>query len=258
LLQGAGAALLIAGVACGKVIRQREFRGNAVTSMPASKRPVRSDDAKTRLILAAEILFAKGGIEGVSLREIAAAAGQRNHHAVQYHFGIRDTLVQAVFDYRMDQMEAKRGEMLQAAREAQRLDDARTIMDIIFLPQLELIDAHGDHSYANFLCQYLLRNSDTEFGRFGGHLPPHIGEALTLLRARLHFLPDEVAQRRLVTACFMFLNILAAHTRDAAGQRIDHEFSATLDDTLNQIVVATCMPLSALPIDQDPKNVSRA
>src|SRR3546814_2836207 len=65
-----------------------------------------------------------------SLREIAAAAGQRNHHAVQYHFGIRDTLVQAVFDYRMDQMEAKRGEMLLAAREANRLDDARTIMDI--------------------------------------------------------------------------------------------------------------------------------
>src|SRR3546814_2536263 len=65
-------------------------------------------------------------------------------------------------------------------------------MDIICLPQLELIDAHGDHSYANFLCQYLLRNSDTEFGRFGGHLPPHIGEALALLRARLHFLPDDV------------------------------------------------------------------
>lgn len=229
-----------------------------MTSMPATQRKVRNDDAKTRLILAAETLFAKGGIEGVSLREIAAAAGQRNHHAVQYHFGIRDTLVQAVFDYRMDQMEAKRGEMLQAAREAGRLDDARTIMDIIFLPQLELIDAHGDHSYANFLCQYLLRNSDTEFGRFGGHLPPHIGEALALLRTRVHFLPDEVAQRRLITACFMFLNILAAHTRDAAGQRIDQKFTAALNDTLDQIVAATCMPLRASPVGQEPKNVSRA
>lgn len=257
MLQGDGASLWIARAASGKV-RNKRFQGDAVTSMPIRKRPARSDDAKTRLILAAEILFAKGGIDGVSLREIAAAAGQRNHHAVQYHFGIRDTLVQAVFDYRMDQMEAKRGEMLRAAREADRLDDARTIMDIIFLPQLELIDAHGDHSYANFLCQYLLRNSDTEFGRFGGHLPPHIGEALALLRARLHFLPDDVAQRRLITACFMFLNILAAHTRDAQGHRIDREFSAALDDTLNQIVTATCMPLSASHIDQEPKNVSRA
>src|SRR3546814_8811340 len=81
MLQVRGAALLIARAACVKVASYRDSIGDAVTSMQISKRPVRSDDAKTRLILAAEILFAKGGIEGVSLREIAAAAGQRNHHA---------------------------------------------------------------------------------------------------------------------------------------------------------------------------------
>lgn len=225
-----------------------------MTAIPFSKR----DDAKTRLILAAEILFAKGGIDGVSLREIASAAGQRNHHAVQYHFGNRETLVQAIFDFRMDQMEAMRGKMLEEARREGMLNDARTIVDIIFLPQLELIDAHGDHSYANFLCQYLLRNADTEFGRFGGHLPPHVAEALALLRGRLDFLDDEAAQRRLITACFMFLNILAAHTRDAADHRIDQAFSAALNDTLDQIVAATCMPFVRPIADQEPKKVSRA
>jgi AcrR family transcriptional regulator len=229
-----------------------------VESTSIIRRTRRGGDAKLRLILAAETLFAKGGIDGVSLREIAAAAGQRNHHAVQYHFGARDTLVQAVFDFRMDQMEALRGEMLQAAQQDDRLGDPRTIIDIIFLPQLELIDAHGDHSYAQFLCQYLLRNSDTEFGRFGGHLPPHIAEALSLLRARLHFLSDEAAQRRLITACFMFLNILAAHTRDVADHRVDEAFSAALDDTLDQIVAATCMPLAQSNANQEPKKVSRA
>lgn len=225
-----------------------------MTAIRVSKRV----DAKTCLILAAESLFAKGGIDGVSLREIASAAGQRNHHAVQYHFGNRETLVQAIFDFRMDQMEAIRGDMLTAARQSDMLGDARTIMEIIFLPQLELIDAHGDHSYANFLCQYLLRNADMEFGRFGGHMPPHIAEALALLRALLHFLPDEAAQRRLITACFMFLNILAAHTRDAADHRVDAAFGAALDDTLEQIVEATCMPLSTLRIRQEPEKVSLA
>ena len=225
-----------------------------MTAISFSKR----DDAKTRLILSAEILFAKGGIDGVSLREIASAAGQRNHHAVQYHFGNRETLVQAIFDFRMDQMEAMRGKMLEEARREGMLHDARTIVDIIFLPQLELIDAHGDHSYANFLCQYLLRNADTEFGRFGGHLPPHIAEALALLRSRLDFLVDEAAQRRLITACFMFLNILSAHTRDAADHRVDQAFAAALDDTLEQIVAATCMPFVRPIADQEPKKVSRA
>lgn len=222
-----------------------------------AKPKAQKEDAKTRLILAAETLFAKGGIDGVSLREIANAAGQRNHHAVQYHFGTRETLVQAVFDFRMDQMEAMRGNMLDAARQTGTLTDARTIMEIIFLPQLQLIDAHGDHSYANFLCQYLLRNTDTDFGRFGGHLPPNIAEALALLRARLDFLPDDAAQRRLITACFMFLNILASHTRDAADHRVNEAFEAALDDTLDQIVEATCMPISAAS-NYEPKKVSLA
>jgi AcrR family transcriptional regulator len=225
-----------------------------VTAVPFSKR----DDAKTRLILAAELLFAQGGIDGVSLREIASAAGQRNHHAVQYHLGNRETLVQAIFDFRMNQMEPMREQMLKEARRGGVLQDARTIVDIIFLPQLKLIDAHGDHSYANFLCQYLLRNADTEFGRFGGYLPTHIAEALALLRGRLDFLDDEAAQRRLITACFMFLNILSAHTRDTAGHRVDEAFSAALDDTLEQIVAATCMPLVRPIADQQPKKVSRA
>jgi AcrR family transcriptional regulator len=228
--------------------------GEQVTAVPFSKR----DDAKTRLILAAELLFAQGGIDGVSLREIASAAGQRNHHAVQYHFGNRETLVQAIFDFRMNQMEPMREQMLKEARRGGVLQDARTIVDIIFLPQLKLIDAHGDHSYANFLCQYLLRNADTEFGRFGGYLPTHIAEALALLRGRLDFLDDEAAQRRLITACFMFLNILSAHTRDTAGHRVDEAFSAALDDTLEQIVAATCMPLVRPIADQQPKKVSRA
>src|SRR5579864_699819 len=72
-------------------------------------------DPKLALILAAETVFARQGIERASLREIAANAGQRNHHAVQYHFGSRQALVQAVFDHRMAQMEQSRAALLTAA-----------------------------------------------------------------------------------------------------------------------------------------------
>jgi AcrR family transcriptional regulator len=201
-------------------------------------------DGKTKLILAAEQLFARGGIEGVSLREIAAAAGQGNHHAVQYHFGSREGLVQAVFDYRMRQMEDRRAEMLAVAEAAEKLDDARTIVEIIFLPQLELPGQHGNHSYANFLCQYLLRTETAEFADFGSELPPNIDRALRLLRERLAFLPDRIAQRRLITACFMFLNMLTAYSDDRVRTLDDESFEDAVKDTLGQIVLATCMPLS--------------
>lgn len=200
-------------------------------------------NGKTKLILAAEKLFARGGIEGVSLREIAAAAGQGNHHAVQYHFGSREGLVQAVFAFRMEQMEHRRAEMLAAAEAAGKLGDARSIVEIIFLPQLELPGQHGNHSYAKFLCQYLLRNEATDFGDFGAELPPNIERALLLLRQRLAFLPDRIAQRRLITACFMFLNMLTAYSDDRVRTPDDESFEDAVSDTLGQIVVATCMPL---------------
>lgn len=211
--------------------------------MTALARIVDSElDSRTKIILSAETLFAREGIDGVSLRRIAANSGQKNHHAVQYHFGSRDGLVQAIFDYRMLQMDARRVEMLADAEIDRRLDDPRTIAEVIFLPQIVLIDNFGDHSYANFLCQYLLRNSDAEFGRFGGNLPDGLQRALDLLRKKLDFLSDSAAQRRLITACFMFLNLLAVHTRDLESGRATEDFGDALEDTIRQVVVALFLP----------------
>jgi AcrR family transcriptional regulator len=200
-------------------------------------------DGRERLILTAEALFAKGGIDGVSLREIAAKAGQGNHNAVQYHFGSRTGLVHAVFDYRMLQMEPPRQKMLAAAEAAGTLKDARTIIEIIFLPQLALLDTHWNHSYSNFLCQYLLRNTGTKFGDFGTPLPAALDKTLALLRQRLDFLSEGIAQRRLVTACFMFLNMLSIYMREDARASSGESFESALDDTLEQIALTLCMPL---------------
>jgi AcrR family transcriptional regulator len=192
-------------------------------------------DSKHRIILAAEALFAKYGIEGASLREISARAGQSNNSAVQYHFGSRDGLVQAVFEHRMFQMEARRGEMLAAARARGTLDDIRTLFEILFLPQLDLHDLDGNHSYAHFLCQFLLRSRSTVFGDFGGPMPPNLKDVLEGIAQRVSHIPPEAAQRRLVTVCFMFLNILVIHGQGVGNTE---RFDEALEDTLNQMVEA--------------------
>ncbi|WP_336972565.1 TetR/AcrR family transcriptional regulator [Sphingobium aromaticiconvertens] len=203
-------------------------------------------DGKTRLILAGEQLFAKNGINGASMREIATKAGQGNHAAVQYHFGSREGLVRAIFDYRMDQMETARGAMLHLARIGDRLKDARTILEIILLPQLDLQDADGNHSYASFLSQYLLQSRSPEFGDFGGSEPPNLTLALRLMRERVDYLPPYVAQRRLISVSLMFLNILMRHhgTDESA---FGESFQDALEDTMEQIVDGMCMPLRLRP-----------
>ncbi|MBB5687862.1 TetR/AcrR family transcriptional regulator [Sphingobium boeckii] len=199
-------------------------------------------DGKIRLILAGEQLFAKNGINGASMREIATKAGQGNHAAVQYHFGSREGLVRAIFDYRMDQMETARGAMLDNAQTHGRLKDARTILEIILLPQLDLQDADGNHSYASFLSQYLLQSRSPEFGDFSGSEPPNLTRALHLMRERIDYLPPFVAQRRLISVSLMFLNILMRHhgTDESA---FGETFSEALEDTMEQIVEGMCMPL---------------
>lgn len=214
----------------------------AMNALPAAE----TIDGKTRLILAGEQLFAQNGINGASMREIATKAGQGNHAAVQYHFGSREGLVRAIFDYRMEQMEAERGAMLQRARAMGRLKDARTILEIILLPQLHLHDADGNHSYASFLSQYLLQSRSPEFGDFSGSEPPHLTEALRLMRERVDYIPPYVAQRRLISVSLMFLNILMRHhgTDEAA---FGESFSDALEDTMEQIVGSMCMPLRLVP-----------
>lgn len=195
------------------------------------------------MILVAEALFAEGGINGVSMREIALKAGQGNHFAVQYHFGSREGLVQAIFDYRMEQMEGTRGNMLAEAERKGRLDDARTLLDIVYLPQLELPDGDGHHSYAGFLNQYLMRSRSHRFGDFGGAAQPNLTRTLALLRARLGYLPEDVAQRRLVTASFMFLAILFRHESFEDAAPGEESFAEALEDTIEQIVTCVCAPM---------------
>jgi AcrR family transcriptional regulator len=191
-------------------------------------------DGKTKMILVAEALFAEGGINGVSMREIASKAGQGNHFAVQYHFGSREGLVEAIFDYRMEQMEPMRERMLAVAKEKGRLNDARTLLDMVYLPQLELLGGEGHH---------LMRSRSHQFGDFGGASHPNLRHTFELLRQRLTYLPEDVAQRRLVTASFMFLAILARYETFEARAPGEESFEAALDDTIEQIVACVCAPL---------------
>ena len=55
-------------------------------------------DTRTGLLLAAERLFALQGVAATTIRQINAAAGQRNQSAIHYHFGSRDGILDAIMD----------------------------------------------------------------------------------------------------------------------------------------------------------------
>ena len=74
-----------------------------------------SERTLLKIILAAERLFGDKGIDAVSLRQINIAAGQKNSSATHYHFGNKETLINAIYDYRMASVNRRRLALLEAA-----------------------------------------------------------------------------------------------------------------------------------------------
>lgn len=197
-----------------------------------------------RIMLAAEALFAENGIDGASMREIAVAAKQRNPFAAQYHFGSREELIRSIFHYRMEQMEEPRGRMLLRAEQEGRLHDPHAILEMIYLPQVALVEGPENQGYATFLCQYLLRAHSNNYGDFGIPLPPNLVHILGLLRQCVPQLSDAAAQRRLVSSSLVFLHFLSVYGDKRGVEAEGETFETRLWDTLAQIEWATLMPIA--------------
>lgn len=101
-----------------------------------------------KLVLAGERLFARHGIDGVSLRQVAAEAGSSNNSAVHYHFGSKHGLIAAIFRHRLPQIIGER--RLLAARCDP--DDLRSRIEAQFLPVLSMAEA-SDNLYVSFVEQ---------------------------------------------------------------------------------------------------------
>jgi AcrR family transcriptional regulator len=69
--------------------------------------PVKPHETRTRILDAAEELFMLHGFEGTSMRLLTTKAGV-NLAAVNYHFGSKHALIEAVFRRKLDPMNAAR------------------------------------------------------------------------------------------------------------------------------------------------------
>jgi AcrR family transcriptional regulator len=98
-----------------------------------------SADTKTRILDAAEQLFMEHGFEATSLRQLTSAAGV-NLAAVNYHFGTKEELFQAVLTRRLDPMNQERIELLdKVEREANgKPATCEKILAAMMIPALRL------------------------------------------------------------------------------------------------------------------------
>jgi AcrR family transcriptional regulator len=100
-------------------------------------------ETRTRILEAAEELFMRHGFEATSMRLLTARAGV-NLAAVNYHFGSKDALIEAVFRRRLDPMNAERIAALDRLEAAGGPLAPERVIRAFIAPSLRMIeDAKG-------------------------------------------------------------------------------------------------------------------
>lgn len=207
---------------------------------------IRSSRTRELLILAAERLFGESGIEGVSLRQIGAEAGQGNTRVVQYHFNDKETLLRAIMAYRVPQMDARRMDMLAEAEKRDQLGDIKTLLKIQCLPHLDLVDENGRHPFARFMAEYMTRYRAMGILHPQEERPedhPGLTRALALLAQRLHWIPNDILMLRATICVSMFLNaLIQCDNRMRYGTTV-LTHTHVIDDVMEMMTAAITAPL---------------
>ena len=144
-------------------------------------------DTKQRLLDAAEHLFARDGYHATSLRGITTAA-DANLAAVNYHFGSKEALLDAVIVRRLDPLnEIRRNQLealLQKAESEDELPSCREVLRTFVEPTLRLRQQGSEaEDFIALIGRTLAEPRGIAMGIFMRHMQPlmmRLFEALTL------------------------------------------------------------------------------
>ena len=214
-----------------------------------------------RLMLAAERLYGQHGLDGISLRQLVAEAGQANNYAVQHHFGSKLALIQAVSEMRLPAMEAERALLLEAARRDEDYSLPR-MLGALLAPLVTVLDDHDLQAYARFTLSVMHLDPHLHPFMKSADISPHSMEIHARLAHCLDHLPVDVFRRRLSLAASLFLNgvsqvggklVLSAKGYASRENFFEDIFSAALG-----VLSAPFPPQACAGISWAPGGASRA
>lgn len=126
--------------------------------MPPKSQDKAADPSRLRLVDAATRLFAQHGIDGVALKDIVAAAGQKNQSAVQYYFGDKGGLIAAAFQARFQGIDARRATLVAQAEKLSGAERCAAVMRAIVEPLVAVAESHAEGpAYIRFVAQAIQR-----------------------------------------------------------------------------------------------------
>ncbi len=183
--------------------------------MPRLTSKTQSPSAE-RLKNEAQRLFATRGIDGVTVRDIANAAGQKNSAAVGYHFGSKEALIRELIVDGAKIIDARRNDRLDALEEAGGTLSIAQIVDILVYPSVNLAARGETDTYNRFLRMLTMSHNDLFYDALGGRWNSGYQRCLKHLR---NLMPQ--MNRALQNQRFIFLESYLGGVLSARETRLD-------------------------------------
>ncbi|HWS74886.1 MAG TPA: helix-turn-helix domain-containing protein [Quisquiliibacterium sp.] len=190
-------------------------------STPAQP-PLPGDPTRERLKTAAQHLFAERGIDGVSIRDIVAAAGARNGASIHYYFRTKEALIQELVLEGAQRIDIRRNAALDAL---ERDGGPRSVAEIARL-LVETSIEHDDgaapraarvSSYVRFINAVQVNHRQLFLDALQNRWNSGYQRCLRHLERLLAGIPPEVLNQR-----FIFMSLYLGSTMAARENALEH------------------------------------
>jgi AcrR family transcriptional regulator len=205
-----------------------------------------SEETKNQIKAAAQLLFARRGVDGVTVQEIVDAAGQRNNAALHYHFGTKGELIRQMVVDGAAVLDARRHDMLDDLAKRGGPATIREVLLVLVMPVIELGADERWRGYIRFTSN--LQSSDPKTLRAALNNKWNTGYVACFNHLRRMLpLPALVIEQRLPIFAIYANAILSAHeaaveARNTTSSRLWGQ-PFTIDNILDMMEAAiTCPP----------------
>jgi AcrR family transcriptional regulator len=176
----------------------------------------RGEQTRQHLLDVAEELFGARGFHAVSLREIRIASGARNTAAMQFHFGDRNGLVEALMARHMPRIAELQLGLFDRMVAEHRADDSRSLVEVLVRPAAEYLTwGAGGRAWVKIMAE-LSALPDLRANEMLSIAPaPAVEVGGTLFGQLCDHMPRTLAARRMVVLAQSAVQMCADRARIA-------------------------------------------
>jgi len=156
--------------------------------------------AREQIKQAALRLFAQRGVDGVTVRAIVAASGQKNHGSISYYFGTKEALIRELVADGARVIEQRRSACLDRIESRDGPISIREIVEALVYPSFDIMRELGgqEDNYIRFITLLSLTHRDLFIEALEDRLNSAYLRCLDHLRTLMPDLPYHAKNRRLV------------------------------------------------------------